>query len=72
VSPRGIGSLVSVVVVGVLIKLLDGRILLALARSSELLAFLLGQINLGISMTSVVVPNLITIAGGFIFVPLTP
>ena len=35
-------------------------------------AFLLGQINLGISMTSVVVPNLINgLAGGFIFVPLT-
>jgi DHA2 family multidrug resistance protein len=73
VSPRGIGSLVSVVVVGALINYIDGRILLvfgfALLGYS---AFLLGHINLGISMSSVVVPNLINgFAGGFIFVPLT-
>jgi len=73
VSPRGVGSLLSVVVVGVLINYIDSRILLAcgfalLAYS----AFLLGHINLGISITSVVVPNLINgFAGGFIFVPLT-
>jgi DHA2 family multidrug resistance protein len=73
VSPRGVGSLVSVIVVGVLINYIDSRILLAcgfalLAYS----AFLLGHINLGISMTSVVIPNLINgFAGGFIFVPLT-
>jgi len=73
VSPRGVGSLVSVIVVGILINYIDSRILLAcgfalLAYS----AFLLGHINLGISMTSVVVPNLINgFAGGFIFVPLT-
>ena len=73
VSPRGIGSLVSVVAVGVLINYVDGRILLAFGFGLVgYSAFLLGQINLGISMTSVVVPNLINgFAGGFIFVPLT-
>jgi DHA2 family multidrug resistance protein len=73
VSPRGIGSLVSVLVVGVLINYIDGRILLALGFAFVgYSAFLLSQINLGISMTSVVVPNLINgFAGGFIFVPLT-
>ena len=73
VSPRGIGSLVSVVVVGILINYIDGRILLAAGFALVgYSAFLLGQINLGISMTSVVVPNLINgFAGGFIFVPLT-
>jgi len=73
VSPRGIGSLVSVILVGVLINYIDGRILLACGFAFVgYSAFLLGQINLGISMTSVVVPNLINgLAGGFIFVPLT-
>ena len=73
VSPRGIGSLVSVVVVGALINYVDGRILLAFGFALlGYSAFLLGHINLGISMTSVVVPNIINgFAGGFIFVPLT-
>jgi DHA2 family multidrug resistance protein len=73
VSPRGIGSLVSVLMVGVLINYIDGRILLAIGFALVgYSAFLLGQINLGISMTSVVVPNVINgLAGGLIFVPLT-
>jgi len=73
VSPRGIGSLVSVILVGVLINYIDGRILLACGFGFVAYsAFLLSEINLGISMTSVVVPNLINgLAGGFIFVPLT-
>jgi len=73
VSPRGVGSLVSVVLVGVLINYIDSRILLAFGFALVgYSAFLLGQINLGISMNSVVVPNLINgLAGGFIFVPLT-
>jgi DHA2 family multidrug resistance protein len=73
VSPRGIGSLASVIVVGVLMNYVDSRILLACGFAFVAYsAFLLGQINLGISMASVVVPNLINgFAGGFIFVPLT-
>ena len=73
VSPRGIGSIVSMLMVGVLVNYVDGRILLAcgfgiLGYST----FLLSRVNLDISMASVVVPNLMNgFAGGFIFVPLT-
>jgi DHA2 family multidrug resistance protein len=73
VSPRGIGSILSILIVGMLSNRVDGRILLAcgfaiLAWST----FLLGHINLGISMGSVVLPSLMNgFAGGFIFVPLT-
>jgi DHA2 family multidrug resistance protein len=73
VSPRGIGSIVSMLMVGVLVNYIDGRILLAcgfgiLGYST----FLLSRVNLDISMASVVVPNLMNgFAGGFIFVPLT-
>jgi MFS transporter, DHA2 family, multidrug resistance protein len=73
VSPRGIGSIVSMIVVGWLVNRVDGRLLLAcgfgiLGYST----FLLSHVNLGISMSSVVLPNLINgFAGGFIFVPLT-
>jgi len=73
VSPRGIGSILSILIVGALANRVDGRVLLAcgfaiLAWST----FLLGHINLGISIGSVALPNLINgFAGGFIFVPLT-
>ncbi len=73
VSPRGIGSIVSMLLVGFLVNRIDGRVLLAcglaiLAYST----FLLGRVNLDISMSSVVWPNVINgFAGGFIFVPLT-
>ncbi len=73
VSPRGLGAMASMVVVGVLVNYVDGRILLAfglgiLAYST----YLLGHINLGISMGSVALPNFLNgFAGGFIFVPLT-
>ena len=51
VSPRGIGSILSMIVVGTLVNYIDGRLLLAcgfaiLAYST----FLLSHINLGISM----------------------
>jgi DHA2 family multidrug resistance protein len=73
VSPRGLGSIVSMMVVGWLVNRVDGRLLLAcgfgiLGYST----FLLSHVNLGISMASVALPNLINgFAGGFIFVPLT-
>jgi DHA2 family multidrug resistance protein len=73
VSPRGIGSIASMLVVGALVNRIDGRVLLAsgfvlLSYST----FLLSRINLGMSMSSVVWPNLMNgFAGGFIFVPLT-
>jgi len=73
VSPRGIGSILSMLVVGVLVNKVDGRVLLAfgfvvLAYST----FLLSRVNLDIAMISVVWPNIMNgFAGGFIFVPLT-
>jgi DHA2 family multidrug resistance protein len=73
VSPRGLGSLIAMMVVGVLVNYVDGRILLGLGFAGfGYSALLLSHINLGISMGSVAVPNFINgFAGGFIFVPLT-
>jgi DHA2 family multidrug resistance protein len=73
VSPRGIGAMLSMAVVGILVRYVDGRVLLACGFG--ILGYstlLLSHINLTISMASVVVPNLINgFASGFIFVPLT-
>lgn len=73
VSPRGIGSILSMLVVGVLVNRIDGRALLAFGFT--LLAYstwALSRINLDISMISVIWPNILNgFAGGFIFVPLT-
>lgn len=73
VSPRGVGSMLSMIVAGTLVNYVDGRLLLAcgfgILGSSTLM---LSHLNLGISMSSVAVPNLINgFASGFIFVPLT-
>jgi DHA2 family multidrug resistance protein len=73
VSPRGIGSILSMLVVGALVNRIDGRWLLAfgfvvLGYST----YLLSRVNLDISMSSVIWPNVMNgFAGGFIFVPLT-
>jgi DHA2 family multidrug resistance protein len=73
VSPRGIGSMLSMIVVGIMVRYIDSRLLLAcgfgiLGYST----FLLSHVNLGISMSSVALPNMINgFASGFIFVPLT-
>jgi DHA2 family multidrug resistance protein len=73
VSPRGIGSILSMLVVGSLVNRIDGRALLAFGFA--LFAYstwLLGRINLDISMFSVIWPNILNgFAGGFVFVPLT-
>jgi DHA2 family multidrug resistance protein len=73
VSPRGVGSLVAMFMVGRLIGLIDGRALLvggfiALAYST----YALGNLDLQIAPSSVVWPNILTgLSLGFIFVPLT-
>lgn len=73
VSPRGVGSMLSMVVVGVLVRYIDSRLLLACGFG--ILGYstlLLSHVNLDISMASVAWPNLINgFASGFIFVPLT-
>jgi DHA2 family multidrug resistance protein len=73
VSPRGLGSLISMIVVGILVNYIDGRVLLAAGFAIfGYSSLLLGHINLGISMGSVAAPNFINgFAGGFVFVPLT-
>lgn len=73
VSPRGVGALISMFVVGRLVGIVDERLLLGaglgvLAFSSALFS----HINLQIAMSSVAWPSLINgFATGFIFVPLT-
>ncbi|MGA2961366.1 MAG: DHA2 family efflux MFS transporter permease subunit [Candidatus Korobacteraceae bacterium] len=73
VSPRGIGSMLSMIVVGTLVNYIDGRVLLACGFGIlGYSALLLSHVNLDISMTSIILPNLINgFATGFIFVPLT-
>jgi DHA2 family multidrug resistance protein len=73
VSPRGVGALVSMPLVGRLVSRIDGRWLVAtgftiLAASM----FMLSRISLEVGMRSFVVPNVVAgLAMGFIFVPLT-
>lgn len=73
VSPRGLGSMASMIVAGALANRIDNRLLLmfgfVLLGSSTLM---LGHVDLAIGMGSVVVPNVMNgFASGFIFVPLT-
>src|SRR2546423_1088962 len=73
VSPRGFGSIISMIIVGQLIGKIDNRYLIMFGFS--LLAFSIYQladINLQISVSSIVWPNIISgLAMGFVFVPLT-
>jgi DHA2 family multidrug resistance protein len=73
VSPRGLGSFISMFVVGRLVSVVDNRVLLAFGFVTlAISAAMLGQINLEIAMSSVAWPNVINgFASGFIFVPLT-
>ncbi len=72
VSPRGFGSILSMVVVGRLADRVDGRILVAVGFAVlGTSALLLGRITLDMSMATVVWPNILNgFASGFIFVPL--
>lgn len=73
VSPRGFGSMASMLIAGMIANRVDSRLLLAfgffvLGTSTLMLSY----VNLGIAMNSVVIPNILNgFAGGFIFVPLT-
>jgi DHA2 family multidrug resistance protein len=73
VSPRGIGSLVSMIVAGILVRYVDERLMLAVGFA--ILGYstiLLSRINLQVSMVSIIVPNVLNgFSGGLIFVPLT-
>ena len=73
VSPRGLGAMVSMVLAGILVRYIDGRVLMAFGFAVlGVSTWMLGHINLEIGMASVVVPNVFNgFAMGFVFVPLT-
>ena len=73
VSPRGFGSLVSMIIVGRLIGKVDSRLMMGFGFTILALSvFLLGNINLDIGMSNVIWPNIMSgFAMGFIFVPLS-
>jgi len=73
VSPRGLGSLAAMAVVGVLLRYVDGRYVLLFGFALlSFSTFQLSHLNFAISMWSVVMPNFLNgFAGGCIFVPLT-
>jgi MFS transporter, DHA2 family, multidrug resistance protein len=73
VAPRGVGAIVSMLIAGRLIGRVDERLLITIGviiRGISL--FMLGDLNLTMSMSSVVWPNIVNgFANGFLFVPLT-
>ena len=73
VSPRGVGAVVSMMIVGRLIGRVDTRYLITFGFS--VLAFstyLFTLINLDIAQSNIIIPMLISgVAMGFVFVPLT-
>ncbi|HMH43576.1 MAG TPA: DHA2 family efflux MFS transporter permease subunit [Pyrinomonadaceae bacterium] len=73
VSPRGLGAITSMLVVGRLINRIRGRYLVMFGFTVLAYSiYLFSKINLEISISSIVWPNVISgFAMGFIFVPLT-
>lgn len=73
VSPRGFGSLASMIIVGRLIGKIDSRALMTFGfLVLALSVYMLSGVNLEISTSNVVWPNIVNgFAIGFIFVPLT-
>jgi MFS transporter, DHA2 family, multidrug resistance protein len=73
VTPRGLGALASMAVVGPLVRRIDGRVLVCFGFVILAVAtWMLARLNLDVAMRDVVWPNVIAgVAMGFIFVPLT-
>ena len=73
VSPRGIGAVFSMIIVGRLVGKIDGRYLIMFGFSVlGFSTYLLSDIDLQISIGTIVWPQIISgLAMGFIFVPLT-
>jgi DHA2 family multidrug resistance protein len=73
ISPRGVGAICALMIVGRLVNLVDTRMLITFGFS--MLAYscwLFSSINLDIAASSVMWPNVLSgLAMGFIFVPLT-
>ncbi len=72
-SPRGIGALISLLIVGPLVGKIDSRVLIAGGIAVRALSlFMLGALNLQMGMWNIIWPNIINgFANGFLFVPLT-
>jgi DHA2 family multidrug resistance protein len=73
VSPRGVGAIVSMMIVGRLIGRVDTRYLITFGFSVLTFStYLFTRINLEIAQSSIIIPMLISgVAMGFVFVPLT-
>src|SRR5204863_6193235 len=73
VSPRGLGAIASMLIVGRLINRIRGRYLVMFGFTVLAYSiYLFSRINLEVSISSIVWPNIISgFAMGFIFVPLT-
>ncbi len=73
VSPRGLGSMIGMILVGALVNRFDERILLAIGLGIfGISSFAFGHVNLTISMEAIILPNFFNgFGGGFVFVPLT-
>jgi MFS transporter, DHA2 family, multidrug resistance protein len=73
VSPRGLGALASMIIVGRLVGRVDSRLLIGFGFTLLAYAtYMLSGLNLDIAIRNVVVPNVVAgFAMGFIFVPLT-
>ena len=73
VSPRGFGAIASMLIVGRLINRIRGRYLVMFGFTVLAYSiYLFSKINLEISISSIVWPNIISgFAMGFVFVPLT-
>jgi DHA2 family multidrug resistance protein len=72
-SPRGIGALLSMVIVGRLVARMDTRVMIATGFAILAFAtFMLSHLTLDVAMRNITTPNVIAgFAMGFIFVPLT-
>lgn len=73
VSPRGIGAIISMIIIGRLVGKIDSRYLIMFGFSVlGFSTYLFSDINLQISISSIVWPSIISgLAMGFVFVPLT-
>ncbi len=73
VSPRAFGAILSLIIAGRLVGRVDSRLLLGIGMVIRAVSlFMLGNLNLQISMWNVIWPNIINgFANGFLFVPLT-
>ena len=73
VSPRGLGSMASMIIVGRLVGKIDSRLLMTFGFFVLAVSmYMLAGVNLEIATSNIVWPNIINgFAMGFIFVPLT-